>query len=250
MDEKTKRIALIPAYQPGEDLPGLLMDVRSLGMEAVIVDDGSGAEWEAVFKKCEGLAHLLRHEKNQGKGQALKTGLAYLRKEERGEKYAVVTMDADGQHRPEDALRVLREAEEHPGELVLGCRAFLGKIPFRSRFGNTLTRLVFRIVSGTPVSDTQTGLRAFRADLIPFLLTTQGARYEYEMNMLLDCPRAGVRIREVPIRTIYIGKNESSHFDTVKDSLRIYREILKRNAIAEFWGRKKCGRKEVKGEAA
>jgi putative flippase GtrA len=113
------------------------------------------------------------------------------------------------------------------GSLILGCRRFCGEVPKRSRFGNTVTRFVYRTVTGLDVSDTQTGLRAFNASLIPFMLEVKGDRYEYEMNVLLKCARSRVPIREIEIATIYFDNNEGSHFSTLKDSFIIYRDIIK-----------------------
>ena len=99
--------------------------------------------------------------------------------------------------------------------------------PLRSRFGNAVTRQVFRLATGVPVYDTQTGLRAFTADLIPALLAVNGDRYEYELNVLMDFAGRGIPIREIEIETVYLDGNKSSHFDTVRDSYRIYKEIAK-----------------------
>lgn len=104
--------------------------------------------------------------------------------------------------------------------------------PLRSRFGNTVTRLVYRLSAGVRVYDTQTGLRAFDSSLIPTLLAIPGERYEYEMNVLLFCAREKIRIIEQEIETIYINNNAASHFDTLKDSARIYKEILKFSAAS------------------
>jgi putative flippase GtrA len=139
----------------------------------------------------------------------------------------IVLLDADGQHRIEDALRLLKEAHKQKNALVLGVRQFDGEIPFRSLFGNTVTKYVFRIFSGKWVSDTQTGLRAFSKDMVPLLMEINGERYEYEMNMLLICAKNNILLTEVPIATIYHDENNScSHFRTIRDSLRIYGNLL------------------------
>ena len=119
--------------------------------------------------------------------------------------------------------------------LVLGSRRLKGKIPVRSRIGNTLTRFIYKASTGISVHDTQTGLRAFSYDLIPNMLTVSGERYEYEMNVLLQFAREKVSIIEHEIETIYLNNNESSHFHAIKDSVRIYKEILKFSA-ASFAG--------------
>lgn len=139
----------------------------------------------------------------------------------------IVIADADGQHKVEDIIRVSEALKSSPDKLIMGCRRFSGKIPLRSKFGNNITKFVFSFAAGVKVSDTQTGLRGFSSKLIPFMLSVNGDRYEFEMNMLLECAREGIRFYEVPIETVYLGKNESSHFNPIKDSWRIYKDILK-----------------------
>lgn len=119
-----------------------------------------------------------------------------------------------------------------PPALVLGVRTFAAGVPIRSRFGNALTRRAFRAATGTDVSDTQTGLRGFPAATLPWLQTVPGDRFEYEFRMLLDAARAGVGIVEVPIRTVYLDGNASSHFRPLADSARIYAPLARFAASA------------------
>lgn len=221
-----KKIALIPAYEPDLLLVDLLSELKHQEFSAIVVDDGSGEKYRDIFYMAAQDAVVLTHPENRGKGAALKTGLRYIM-EHCPADAVVVTMDADGQHKIDDAVRVCDDAAGHAGCLVLGSRAFSGDVPLRSRFGNSVTRTVFRLSTGSRVGDTQTGLRAFGTELIPFLLTVGGERYEYEMNVLLDCSRQSIPIREVEIATVYLNDNASSHFSTLRDSARIYREILK-----------------------
>ncbi|MGE4352865.1 MAG: GtrA family protein [Oscillospiraceae bacterium] len=228
------RIALIPAYEPTDTLTALTRKLSKAGFTVIVIDDGSGSAYCRIFTEAGGCAHVLTHHANRGKGCALKTGLNYI-KAHFPKDAVVVTMDADGQHSIKDAVRVCAAAEANPGCLFLGSRSFGGDVPARSRFGNTVTRKVYQFFTGVPVSDTQTGLRAFGADLVPFMLGVNGERYEYEMNVLLACAKEKIPIREVGIETIYLDNNAASHFCTVKDSLRVYREILK-FAASSFTG--------------
>ena len=221
-----KYIALIPAYQPTELLVELVRKMAR-GFSIVLVDDGSGKACQALFERCAPYTGvLLRHDGNKGKGRALKTGLSYIIKHYSRD-HIVVTFDADGQHRVEDALAVCRAAERNPGALILGSRALKANTPLRSRLGNAVTRLVYRLTTGVNIHDTQTGLRAFDFSLLPMLLSIPGERYEYEMNVLLECAREKIRICEEGIETVYMDHNASSHFHTLRDSARIYKEILK-----------------------
>ena len=144
--------------------------------------------------------------------------------------YLVVTADADGQHKINDIIRVIHEAELHPESLILGSRKFDKNVPFRSQFGNTMTRFVYQLSTGVKIHDTQTGLRAFSDKLIDRLISVDGSRYEYEMNVLMEFARNHTGIREIWIETVYLNENASSHFDAVRDSFRIYKEILKFSA--------------------
>ena len=229
-DRKHTRIALIPAYEPGGILPELAHKCSAAGLEVIIVDDGSGIAYGHIFAEASEYADIITHPINRGKGAAIRTGLAEIA----GRGYRnplIVTLDADGQHTVSDALRLLDEAEAHPGSLILGKRQFSGEsIPFRSRFGNAVTRMVYRLFSGVKVYDTQTGLRAFAAGLLPEMLQIPGDRYEYEMNVLMEFAAAGIPMKEIPIATIYENNNESSHFNVLTDSCRIYKEILKVSA--------------------
>lgn len=221
-----QKIILIPAYQPDARLVSLTEALAGGDVRIFIVNDGSDASCAPVFQACAKHAVILTHGVNRGKGAALKTGLACIRQTCQPP-YAVVTADADGQHAPADVLRLLDAAAAEPEALILGTRSVGRDMPLRSRLGNAITRGVFRIVAGTRVSDTQTGLRAFTDRALGPMLAVSGERYEYEMNVLLEWVRSGRAVRELPIETIYLDGNASSHFDTVRDSARIYREILR-----------------------
>ena len=218
---------VIPAYEPDEKLTAVVEELyNETDCKLIVVNDGSGEDKRAVFESIKGRAVLLEHEHNRGKGAALKTAFAYIKENVSGS-YGVITADADGQHKTADIMRIADALEAHPDRLIMGCRKFTGDIPFRSRFGNNMTRAVFRFAAGVGVSDTQTGLRGFSGSLTDFMLGLSGERYEFEMNMLLEAAREGIAFFEVPIETVYINDNKSSHFKPVRDSLRIYRDIIK-----------------------
>lgn len=227
--KNTKYIAIIPAYKPGMEMVETVRELKEADFEVIAVNDGSGDEYEHVFDIVRGLTTVIEHDVNKGKGEAIKTGIRYIR-EYYTEPYIIVTADADGQHKTNDIIRVCCEAEAHPDSLILGSRKFEGDVPLRSRMGNTITRMVYRISSGVKVFDTQTGLRAFDSSLSELMLEINGSRYEYEMNVLMEMSGRSVPIKEVWIETVYLGDNSSSHFSTVKDSFRIYKEILKYSA--------------------
>lgn len=218
-------MVVIPAFEPDKNLLKLVKKIKEKTQLAIlVVDDGSGADYTAIFDQVKTYAQVLTHPKNQGKGAALKTAFAWIQKEKI--EGMIVTADSDGQHSVWDMLRVLKKSKEAPQTLTLGVRSFTGKVPLRSRFGNSLTRLLFRVQTGQKVLDTQTGLRAFHTDQLPFMLAIEGNRYEYEMNMLLEASKT-LGLSQMPIETIYINDNAGSHFRPVADGLMIYGQIFK-----------------------
>lgn len=218
---------VIPAYCPDRTLVSLVEQMWETGCRMIVVDDGSGEEYQSIFDEISDVSVILRHPENSGKGAAIKSALEYI-EQKHSHRDVVGIMDADGQHLPEDMLKLLEAAQDESHTLVLGVRSVGHKMPPRSRIGNELTRSVFHLISGVRVSDTQTGLRAFGTEMIPEFLVIEGERYEYEMNVLITMAKKKVHIREIPIKTIYKDDdNSTSHFRTVRDSLRIYKDILK-----------------------
>ncbi|MBT2725635.1 hypothetical protein J7E63_01615 [Bacillus sp. ISL-75] len=119
------------------------------------------------------------------------------------------------------------DLSSHQKTILLGSREFVGKVPLKSLIGNTITRSVFSFVSGYKINDTQTGLRGFSIDMLPWLIQIKGERYEYEMNQLLEAKAAGYMVFSIPIQTLYENNNRGSHFHPLYDSIRIYFPILK-----------------------
>lgn len=222
-------IVVIPAYEPDEKLLGVLKDFsEQTSFQIVVVNDGSSEACRPVFDAVRNYSRvtLLAHEKNRGKGAALKTAFAYIA-DHFPDTEGILTVDADGQHLMLDCLNVCAAYDAHPDLLITGSRRFKGNVPLRSRIGNSITRGVFHLTTGKRVYDTQTGLRAFAANRIPEMLALKGDRYEYEIHQLLYCCTKGAGVFEVPIETVYIDDNRSSHFNTLRDSAKIYKVIFK-----------------------
>ena len=200
-----RRFALIPAYKPNENLIYFVQSLEKRGIEVVVVDDGSGEEYLPLFSQLvkNSNAKIIRFYINQGKGAALKEGLSYLNNIE-GD-FAVITLDADGQHSLQDAIYLLEKAAISEDVLILGSREQSKDSPLRSRIGNYITKKVFYFSTGVDIEDTQTGMRAFKKSLIPKLLEIKGERYEYEMNMLLEFAKEGIKMKEYPISLIMSG---------------------------------------------
>lgn len=216
---------IIPSYEPDEKLITLLHALQETGVRhVVVVDDGSGEAYEPLFKQAEAMEHcvVLHHAVNLGKGRALKTAFNHCLRAY-ADAAGCVTADSDGQHTPADILACARGLYENPETLILGCRDFdAPSVPLRSSFGNKCTRRVFRYLLGLNISDTQTGLRAIPAFFMKELMQVKGERFEYETNMLIETKNLNIPIREVAVETVYIEENRTSHFNPVRDSVRIY----------------------------
>lgn len=220
-----KVIVLIPSLNPDHRLVEYVEELEQVGLEDIlIVDDGSGEECQPIFHMLEekrGVT-VLHHDRNRGKGRALKTGFGWCLANVpscRG----VVTADSDGQHSPQDTKKVAQCLLEGQDRLVLGSRDFhQQQVPFKSRYGNQITSLVFALLYGVWLRDTQTGLRGLGRKLLQPLCELPGEHFEYEIRMLIFAARKKFPIREVTIETIYIDGNRETHFRPVLDSMRIY----------------------------
>jgi putative flippase GtrA len=223
-----KPVVVVPAYCPAPTLPGMVETLLNSGLirSVIVVNDGSGREYEALFDELAPMATVIRHVTNLGKGAALKTGINTAACDFPNS-VGIVTADADGQHAVEDVLKVADALDGNPQSLVLGTRAFDKDVPLRSRFGNAVTRHALRLITGQKIADTQTGLRGIPMGMAPMLLRIPSNGYEFELDMLLTCKTTHRSIIQTGIETIYINQNRASHFDPIFDSMRIYFVLLR-----------------------
>lgn len=218
-----KQIVIIPSYNPNENLLLLCQDLTKIGLDVLVINDGSDKKYDDVFLCVKKMGiKVLEYRENAGKGVALKMGLDYCIKNN----LDAITADGDGQHAVEDIKKVADLTYENPGKLILGVRNFDNTTPLRSKFGNTVTKYVFYAFSGKMLIDTQTGLRGMSNDIINKLIAIKGDRYEYEMNVLLALKSLNIEIVQCPIKVIYYHNNKASHFKTIKDSYIIYKQII------------------------
>ena len=220
---------LIPAYQPDDRLPPYVEALKSAGVgKIIVVDDGSGDKFQPLFGSIpqDEITHVISYTPNGGKGHAMREGMRYLL-DHCPEQRFIITADSDGQHTVRDVLRMIESLSENHEGLLLGSRDFSQEnVPFKSRNGNRITSAVFKLLYGVWVSDTQTGLRGFERSLLPLMIDVKGERYEYEMNVLIECAQKHIPMRALPIETVYENNNEGSHFRAFRDSARIYGVIL------------------------
>ncbi len=222
-------VVLIPAYNPTKDLISLTKELIKNKFTVVVVNDGSNNKTQKIFKKINKNVILLQHNQNMGKGQALKTGFKYIL--ENIQCKGVITADADGQHLLCDILNIAKELNNDLSSIILGTRLQNKEMLLKSRLGNSITRLVFKLATKRSVYDTQTGLRGIPFQYLQEFINIEGQRYEYEINMLLYCAKNNIDFKEIRIHTVYIDNNKASSFNAVKDSFKIYKCILKNSDL-------------------
>lgn len=219
-----KSIVLIPAYKPDSELSALVKELHVLEFKILVVNDGSGVKYNRIFEEISEFAEVIGYEQNKGKGNALKFGISYI-KENYSDFNYFITADADGQHLPQDILRVDEELSQK-NSIVLSTRVLKGKIPLRSRFGNALSRFIFTLLTTRYFTDNQSGLRGFSTQHCDWLINVRGNRYDYEMNALFFAQKQHIFIKTIPVEAVYIDGNYSSHFNPLKDTLKIYRQLF------------------------
>lgn len=215
-------VAVIPCYNVERYCREVIIETLAQVDRVILIDDGStdgtSPILEALAQEYPRKIERIRFPHNRGKGKAL---LAAFRKalEHKGIQF-VVTLDSDAQHKPIDIPRFVRALQEG-ADLVIGSRQ-VGRMPFRSRFANGWITRFLRLVYPNAPSDTQSGFRGLKRSFVEQIVhKVQGRRYEMEFSCLLLALAQGLVIRNVPISTVYIDRNRSSHFAPLRDSVRI-----------------------------
>ena len=206
-------MVVIPAFQAAATIGSVVTRTRATlpAARIVVVNDGSSdGSYGGVAET------VLAHQTNLGKGAALRDG---IKEAIRSGASIVVTLDADGQHPPEEIPRLIQPLIEQRADLVLGARARNGVMPMARRFTNWLSATLATRIGGQAVQDAQTGFRAFTREVAERVQAV-GDRYEYEANFLLDALCAGFRVTSVEVPTIYGAR---SHFRPWSDTVRMVR---------------------------
>jgi glycosyltransferase involved in cell wall biosynthesis len=219
-------IALIPAYNEMAYIADVVRGVLKY-LPAVVVDDGSTDETGAAAALAG--AKVIAHQLNRGKGRALTTGFDYA--VERGVD-AAVTLDADGQHDPDEIPRFLEAFQAGQGDLIIGQRDF-SQMPAKNQFGNRTGTWLLGKAMGRPIPDNQSGYRLHSREVMRTARPTT-SRFEAEVEILLRAQLAGFRIAWVPIKTIYNDK--VSHFRPIQDS------ALFLGMVWRIWRARRTGR--------
>ena len=204
---------IIPAYNEEESIAKLLPSLNFPPQDIIVVDDGSTDN--TISKSQSFGVHVIRHEKNKGKGMAHRTGFNFASKEEAR---WVITMDADGQHSPKDIPKFIKAIKEKKGDMIIGEREVtIRTMPFLRFLTNLWTSFIVSILGGKRVKDAQSGFRAISKEIFTSIsLSTNN--FQTESEIIIKAARRGFRITSGPVRTIY---NESySYIKPFLDTLR------------------------------
>ena len=197
-----KFMVVIPAYNEAEHI-SQVVSVALRYMPVLVVDDGSEDNTSQLAEAAG--AEVIRQSPNQGKGTALRAG--FLRALDLGCE-AVITMDGDGQHDPDEIHKFLRSYNTQPADLIIGKRNFR-KMPWSRRIANTTGGWLFTWAMGQYIPDNQSGYRMISRRFMDILCESNEQGFEFEVEMLVTCLKCHFNLEWIPIRTIYSG--ESSH---------------------------------------
>ena len=216
--DRSNVAGLIPAYFEAKQVAEVARRTRLQLDQVLVVDDGSTDA--TATEAGRGGAEVIRHEVNQGKGAAIKTGLRRLSARD-GVQYILI-LDGDGQHLPEEIPLFLEEANRSRAPMIVGSRMHdLKTMPFVRKMTNRFMSLQISAVCGQKVPDTQCGFRMIDRMLAGALCDTETSKYDYETEMLVIAARRGCRIASVPVSTVY--GDEVSKIHPIRDTIRFFK---------------------------
>ncbi|HTY45617.1 MAG TPA: glycosyltransferase family 2 protein [Patescibacteria group bacterium] len=218
-----KTCVVVPTYNESGAIGSVLAQIKKQGLDVVVVDDGSQDNTVAIAERCG--AVVLRSDRNEGKGASLVKGFRYCLSKDFD---AVITMDGDGQHVPQDIAQFLRQARVSGAGIFIGTRMSKTKHMPPLRFlTNRFMSWFISQVTGQYIPDTQCGFRLIRRQVLEkFVLKSR--KYEIESEMLIQAARLGAQIESVPIETVYSG--QKSQINPCIDTWRFIRFIFR-----ELW---------------
>ena len=216
MDDKRAAV-IIPVYNHKGKVAEVIRQAMGLCLPIYVVDDGSTDATYERIKDIPGIT-ILRHEKNLGKGAALLTGFVEAAHTARW----AITLDADGQHNPEDARNLFRVVEAGQRPIVVGCRQGMGHchVPLASRFGRGFSNFWVRMSGGPVLRDTQSGFRLYPLPEV-LQIPVAARRFQFEVEILARARWQGIPILEAPVGVTYAPPEERvSHYRGFVDFCR------------------------------
>ena len=207
-------VIVIPVYNNPKSIQSVVNDTLLLGLEVIVVDDGSEVAVETLLEEHDNLL-VVRHSTNKGKGEALLTAARVAK--EKGFTQ-MVAIDGDGQHYPEEVKKLLPLITDNT--LVIGNRKFKEDVPNSSKFGRAFSNFWIFMESGRWLNDTQSGFRSYPLSILD--LDLQQSHYDFEIEVLIKHLWKKREIKEVEIEVYYPPKGTRvSHFDKVTDNIRL-----------------------------
>ena len=216
-----KTCVLIPSYNEESTIGNIVRKIRSINLDVIVVDDGSGDSTGKIAS--ENGALVIRHTKNMGKGASLKEGFDLILRTTTFD--AVIIMDGDGQHSTSDIQKFIKHAEEYGDDIIVGNRMeYVKNMPPLRLLTNRLTSFFLSFMCKQRIPDTQCGFRLIRRSVIE-KLNLMTNKYDLESEILIKASKEKFKITSIPIETIY--QNESSNIHPVKDSFRFIVLIIR-----------------------
>jgi glycosyltransferase involved in cell wall biosynthesis len=210
---------IIPVYNHYAQVGKVIKEALKLELPVIVVNDGSTDSTTEVLEKIPGIT-LLQHEQNRGKGAAILTA---LREAERQKYKVAITIDGDGQHKPEDVPGLYEAMDNDAGCIIVGCRQGMedcDNVPWTSRFGRKFSNFWVWVSGGPWLQDSQSGFRLYPVNEV-LNLDIIARRYQFEVEVLVKAKQQGITIKEAPVQVVYQAKGERiSHFQPGRDFWR------------------------------
>jgi len=212
-------VVVIPTYNNCKTIGQVVTDVKQYANHIIVVNDGSTDDTAQILSKIDGI-EILTHERNSGKGTALKNGLC--RAKSAGFRYAI-TIDSDGQHFASDIPTFVSEIEQTPDCLLVGSRNIQAdNMPGKNTFANKFSNFWFKVETGVNLPDTQSGYRLYPIQLMNVEKRYYTAKYEFELEALVFASWGGITVKNIPVHVYYPPEGERvSHFRPGRDFTRI-----------------------------
>ena len=212
-------VVVIPTYNNCKTIGQVVADVKQYANHVIVVNDGSTDDTAQILSQIDGI-EILTHERNSGKGTALKNGLC--RAKAAGFRYAI-TIDSDGQHFASDIPTFVGEIEQTPDNLLVGSRNIQAdNMPGKNTFANKFSNFWFKVETGINLPDTQSGYRLYPIQLMNIEKRYYTAKYEFELEALVFASWGGIAVRNIPVHVYYPPEGERvSHFRPGRDFTRI-----------------------------
>ncbi len=212
-------VVVIPTYNNCKTIAQVVADVKRYANHVIVVNDGSTDDTAQILNQIDGI-EILTHERNCGKGTALKNGLCKAKAD--GFRYAI-TIDSDEQHFASDIPTFVGEIEQTPDNLLVGSRNIQAdNMPGKNTFANKFSNFWFRLETGVNLPDTQSGYRLYPLTQMNVQKWYYTAKYEFELEALVFASWGGVAVRNIPVHVYYPPEGERvSHFRPGRDFTRI-----------------------------